>query len=185
MDGCSPAGVSTCWRTSARRWPTRLAATATFAWRNGRRWTLQLVAQKLLSAVIRTGERFGVAHVSDVLLGSGKQRIKELGHDQLSVYGIVKDYDRNELRDIANGLVEQGLLARADGQYATISVTDAGREWLRSRKGLMLEMRTDAVASEKGRRGKYQGRAVSLIDMAADYDGRLFDELRALRRRSG
>ena len=82
-----------------------------------------VVAQKMLSAVIRTGERFGIAHVSDVLLGSGKQRVKELGHDQLSVYGIVNDHDRNGLRDVASGLVERGLLAREDGQYPTISVT--------------------------------------------------------------
>ena len=102
-----------------------------------------VVAQKLLSAVIRTGERFGIAHVNDVLLGSGKQRIKELGHDKLSVYGIVNDYDRKGLRDIANGLVERGLLAREDGQYPTIGVTVAGREWLRSRETLTLDMRVD------------------------------------------
>ena len=74
-----------------------------------------VVAQKLLSAVIRTGERFGIAHVINVLLGSKAQRILELGHDKLTVYGIVNDYDRNALRDIANALVEQGFLAR-DGR---------------------------------------------------------------------
>ena len=141
------------------------------------------VAQKLLSAVIRTGERFGIAHVSDVLLGSGRQRIKELGHDQLSVYGIVKDYDRSRLREIANGLVERGLLARADGEYPTISVTPGGREWLRSRERLTLEMRVEEVASEKGKRRERQGRAAGLVNIGADYDVRLFDELRALRRR--
>ena len=64
------------------------------------------------------------------------QRIRELGHDKLSVYDIVDNYDRSALRDIANGLVERGLLARDDGQYPTISVTHAGREWLRSRASL-------------------------------------------------
>ena len=141
------------------------------------------VAQKLLSAVIRTGERFGIAHVSDVLLGSGKQRIKELGHDRLSVYGIVNDYDRSGLRDIANGLVERGLLARADGQYATISVTPGGRQWLRSRAGLTLEMRVDEVPPVSRKRGGQQDHAVGLLNVSANYDGRLFDELRALRRR--
>ena len=92
-----------------------------------------LVSQKLLSAVVRTGERFGIAHVINVLLGSNLERIRELGHDKLSVFGIVDDYDRNGLRRFADGLVEKGLLARADGQYATVSVTVAGREWLRSR----------------------------------------------------
>ena len=137
------------------------------------------VAQKLLSAVIRTGERFGIAHVSDVLLGSGKQRVKELGHDKLSVYGIVKDYDRSGLRRISGGLVERGLLARADGEYPIISLTDAGREWLRSREGLTLELRVDDSApNQEGR----QERARVSGD-ALESDTGLFEQLRALRRR--
>ncbi len=135
-----------------------------------------VVAQKLLSAVIRTGERFGIAHVNNVLLGSKAQRILELGHDQLSVYGIVNDYDRNALRDIANGLVERGLLARADGEYPTISVTGAGREWLRSRASLTLELRADQATPQ--RQPTLGRRAVE-----ADYDMGLFERLRALRRR--
>ena len=142
-----------------------------------------VVAQKMLSAVIRTGDRFGIAHVSDVLLGSGKQRIKELGHDELSVYGIVNDYDRNGLRDIANGLVERGLLVREDGQYPTVSVTNAGRQWLRSRESLALDMRADEVVSDKGKRRESRGHAVSLVNVSADHDVGLFEELRALRRR--
>ena len=142
-----------------------------------------VVAQKLLSAVIRTGERFGVAHVSDVLLGSGRQRVKELGHDKLSVYGIVKNYDRSGLREIANGLVERGLLARADGEYPTVSVTAVGREWLRRREGLTLEMRVDEVAPASRKRGGQQGQAAGLVGAGADYDAGLFDQLRALRRR--
>ena len=110
-----------------------------------------VVAQKMLSAVIRTGERFGIAHVNDVLLGSGKQRIKELGHDKLTVFGIVNDCDRNRLRDIANGLVERGLLVREDGQYPTISVTAAGREWLRNRATLTLDMRVDEPITSQDR----------------------------------
>ncbi len=135
-----------------------------------------VVAQKLLSAVIRTGERFGIAHVNNVLLGSKAQRVRELGHDQLSVYGIVNDYDRNVLRDIANGLVEHGLLARAGGEYPTISVTDAGRKWLRSREHLTLELRVDQPTPQ--RQPTLGRRAVE-----ADYDMGLFERLRALRRR--
>ena len=142
-----------------------------------------VVAQKLLSAVIRTGERFGIAHVNDVLLGSGKQRIKELGHDKLSVYGIVNDHDRKGLRDIANGLVERGLLAREDGQYPTIGVTVAGREWLRSRETLTLDMRVDEPSPQsrlsRMRRSNGGGSAVP----NTSYDDVLFEQLRALRRR--
>ena len=140
-----------------------------------------VVAQKLLSAVIRTGERFGIAHVNNVLLGSKAQRVRELGHDKLSVYAIVDDYDRNALRDIANGLVERGLLARADGEYPTISVTAVGREWLRSRQSLTLELRVEETATQSGRHQKRRAKDTSAA--APDYDAGLFEQLRALRRR--
>ena len=143
-----------------------------------------LVSQKLLSAVVRTGERFGIAHVINVLLGSNLERIRELGHDKLSVFGIVDDYDRNGLRRFAEGLVEKGLLARADGQYATVSVTVAGREWLRSRASLMLDMRVDEAEVKRERRDNGRKRsAVAMVGTTAEYDEGLFDELRALRRR--
>ena len=143
-----------------------------------------LVSQKLLSAVVRTGERFGIAHVINVLLGSNLERIRELGHDQLSVFGIVDDYDRNGLRRFADGLVEKGLLARADGQYATVSVTVAGREWLRSQASLTLDMRVDEAEVKRERRDNGRKRsAVAMVGTTAEYDEGLFDELRALRRR--
>ncbi len=134
------------------------------------------VAQKVLSAVIRTGERFGIAHVINVLLGSKAQRIRELGHDKLSVYGIVDDHDRNALRDIANGLVGRGLLERASGEYPTVRVTAAGRVWLRSRDSLTLDMRVDQATPR--RKPPRESGAVQ-----ADYDAGLFEQLRALRRR--
>ena len=58
------------------------------------------IAQKVLSAVIRTGERFGAAHVIGVLRGSRGEKIRNQGHDQLSVYGIAANHSRDELRDL-------------------------------------------------------------------------------------
>ncbi len=135
------------------------------------------VAQKLLSAVIRTGERFGIAYVNLVLLGSRDKRITESGHDRLSVFGIVDDYDRNGLRNVADGLVEKGLLRREAGQYATIGVTAAGREWLRSRDSLTLELRMEEATERSGRRSKQPA------SHPVAHDTGLFEELRALRRR--
>ena len=142
-----------------------------------------VVAQKMLSAVIRTGERFGIAHVSDVLLGSGKQRVKELGHDQLSVYGIVNDFDRSGLRDIASGLVERGLLTREDGQYPTISVTNAGRKWLRNRETLTLDMRVDEPSPQSKLSRSRRASGGGTASPNTGYDDALFEQLRALRRR--
>ena len=85
-----------------------------------------VIAQKILSAVIRTGERFDIAHVIDVLRGSWKKRVKEFGHDELSVYGIVDDFPVNEIKEIADLLVEEGLLHRDEGECPTLAVTEAG-----------------------------------------------------------
>ena len=162
-----------------------------------------VIAQKMLSAVIRTGERFGIAYINRVLLGSKDKRITELEHHQLSVFGIVNDYDRKGLRQIADGLIANGMLARAPGEYPTISVTDAGRQWLRSRQPLTLQLRVDEPATPLRRpdrnvniNANANPNAAALGINAnpnaippnanaapADYDTGLFDHLRALRRR--
>ena len=111
-----------------------------------------VAAQKVLSAVIRTGERFGIAHVCDVLLGKRSARIRDLGHDHLSVFGIVADYDGEGLRHIASGLTDRGLLAREDGRYGVISVTPLGREWLRGTESLHLELRSAEPAPSRAPR---------------------------------
>ena len=130
------------------------------------------IAQKILSAVVRTGERFGIAHICDVLQGSRKKRVKELGHAALSVYGIVDDFSADEMKEIAGQLVEEGLLYRDEGEYPTLSVTEAGWDFLKSHEALTLA------------RPKREERKVSAADRSAlDFDRGLFEELRGLRRR--
>ena len=70
----------------------------------------RVAAQKALSAVYRTGQRFGSAHVVDVLLGANTERIRSLGHDQLSVYGIGQELDRGQWRALLRQLVSLGAL---------------------------------------------------------------------------
>ena len=70
----------------------------------------RVAAQKALSAVYRTVQRFGAAHVVDVLLGGNTERIRTLGHDQLSVYGIGKELDRGQWRALLRQLVSLGAL---------------------------------------------------------------------------
>ena len=68
------------------------------------------VARKALSAVYRTGQRFGGGHVVDVLLGANTERIRSLGHDQLSVYGIGRELDRGQWRAVLRQLTSLGYL---------------------------------------------------------------------------
>ena len=138
-------------------------------------------AKKILSAVIRTGERFGIGYVNRVLLGSGDKRIGKFGHDQLSVYNIVDDYDRNGLRSIAEMLVERGLLAKEEGSLGVMRVTPEGRAWLRGGQSLEIEVRADDSSPQQARRtDESAGRRKE--SGAADYDQALFEKLRALRR---
>ncbi len=67
-------------------------------------------ARKALSAVYRTGQRFGAAHVVDVLLGGDTARIRELGHGELSVYGVGRELDRGQWRSLFRQLMALGLL---------------------------------------------------------------------------
>ena len=70
----------------------------------------RVAAQKALSAVYRTGQRFGAAHVVDVLLGGNTERIRSFNHNQLSVYGIGKELDRGQWRALLRQLVSLGAL---------------------------------------------------------------------------
>ena len=139
-------------------------------------------AKKILSAVIRTGEQFGIGYVNRVLLGSGDKRIGKFGHDRLSVYAIVDDYDRNGLRNIAEMLVERGLLAKEQGSLGVMRVTPEGRAWLRGGQSLEIEVRADDSSPQGMQRGdESAGRRKE--SGAAVYDQALFEKLRALRRR--
>ena len=97
-----------------------------------------IIAQKILSAIIKTNQRFGIAHVSAVLLGSKRKKVLELGHDMLSVYGIVDDFDRNEIREIAGLLTAEGLIYTNSQEYSTLGVTEKGWKFLKKRQPLTL-----------------------------------------------
>ena len=130
-----------------------------------------VITQKILSAVIRTEERFGVSHIVNVLRGSRAKRVIETGHDKLSVYGIARDFSKDEITSISRQLIDGGLLAKASGEYPTLSVTSAGREFLRSRANLRLTRKKESRAERK-----------RSADSSLDYDRGLFELLRDLRR---
>ncbi|NDC35348.1 MAG: DNA helicase RecQ [Synechococcaceae bacterium WB9_2_112] len=76
---------------------------------------LTVPAQKLLSAVVRSGQRFGAAHVVDVLLGANGERMRQLGHDQLSVHGIGRELDRSQWRTLVRQLTGLNYLRPVQG----------------------------------------------------------------------
>ncbi len=73
-------------------------------------WDASVAAQKALSCVHRTGQRFGVTYLTDVLLGKSNERIKNFGHDQLAVFGIGKELDTKQWRNLFRQLIARNLL---------------------------------------------------------------------------
>lgn len=130
------------------------------------------VAQKILSSVIRQGERFGADYTAGVLIGSREDRILANHHDQLSTYGLLKDSSRSTVRDWIEQLTEQGCVERV-GEYAVLRVTDKGRRMLKGQEqALLLE-----AAKKK------LPKPVIEKDSWAGVDRELFEQLRRLRRK--
>jgi len=141
-------------------------------------------AQKLLSAVVRTGQRFGAAHVVDVLLGSGSERIRQLGHDQLSVHGIGRELDREQWRTLVRQLSGLGYLQPVpDGKGGLqLGPPELVRPLLRGET--RLELPLPPQRQERRRRGGSAGGGSSGpgLPQAAEGDQQLLQALKTWRR---
>ena len=141
----------------------------------GEQYDATEITQKVLSAVVRTGERFGAAHVMAVLRGSRGERILTQGHDRLSVHGIASEYTLSALRDLIEDLKREGMLLVSEGEFPTLSVTQRGRDFLRNREVLTLQ-RPKSLKAARDFKSRDTQRT------AAPYDQGLYDELASLRR---
>jgi len=92
-----------------------------------------VAAQKLLSCVARTRERFGALHVIDVLRGSRSQKVLKAGHDRLSTHGIGREHSREQWRDLVRQFLHKGLLTQ-DLQFGSLGLTPEAWEVLRGKK---------------------------------------------------
>ena len=120
-------------------------------------WDGTEAAQKLLSAIYRTGQRFGAAHIVDVLLGKATDKVGQHGHEQLSVFGIGQDRASATWRSVTRQLVVAGHL-RADAErFGALVLTDTSRGVLRGE--IPLQFREDpklpAAGSEKVESGTH------------------------------
>ena len=142
-------------------------------------------AQKLLSTVARTGQRFGLSHVINVLRGSTAERITSRGHHELSVHGIGKNQTTGYWRQLAERLLHEGQLTLSGDEYRTAYLTAAGKAVLKGET--RVQMAQSRVApppgAGSGRRGRGpSGAAHAGVDPDLPIDERLFAALRNLRR---
>lgn len=139
------------------------------------------ITWKILSAILRLGERFGVNYVIDVLTGNLTEKVRERNHDELSVFGIASGQKPKEIQEIIQLLIAKNILIKTTGEYPVLNVTEKGKALLKARERITLEKSsiqesfdTTASSSKKAKRKPN--------DKAANYDETLFEQLRVLRK---
>ncbi|MEP6898341.1 MAG: DNA helicase RecQ [Rhodanobacter sp.] len=144
-------------------------------------WDATVPAQKALSAVYRSGQRFGSGHVIDILRGEETERMLSLDHHRLTTFGIGADMDEKQWRSVFRQLLAAGLLeADAEG-YGTLRLTAASRVVLNG--GQSVRLREDARPERGSRRRRENKVAVGGSLGIEAYEQPLWDELRTLRTR--
>ncbi|KRE84826.1 ATP-dependent DNA helicase RecQ [Rhodanobacter sp. Soil772] len=143
-------------------------------------WDATVPAQKALSAVYRTGQRFGSGHVIDVLRGEETERVLSLDHHRLSTFGIGAEMDEKQWRSVFRQLLAAGLLeADAEG-YGTLRLTAASRGVLSG--GKPVKLREDARPERASRRRRDSKLVTGGGSLGIEaYEQELWDALRALR----
>ncbi len=142
-------------------------------------WNATVPAQKALSAVYRSGQRFGSGHVIDILRGIDSQRMTDLGHDRLTTFGIGADMDEKQWRSVFRQMLAAGLL-EADGEgYGTLRLTKASREVLVGNQSVHLREDVRPARTSRRRRDSQVVTGSSLGIEA--YEQAMWDALRALR----
>jgi ATP-dependent DNA helicase RecQ len=115
----------------------------------------KIVAQKLLSCVYRTGQRFGAVHLIDVLVGRLTDRVKQFGHDKLSVFGVGRELNEKQWRVVLRQLLALGHLRADHEAYGALKLTGSARGVLRGETEVWLReeqegRRNRAVSTRRG-----------------------------------
>ncbi len=135
-------------------------------------------AQKAMSAILRTGERFGTEHLVNILMGNATEAIRRYGHDTLKTFGVGKDRDVNGWRSILRQIYAAGLISLDIVEHGRWTLTERGHRILRGdgRVGL----RSDIARQATSPRSKKRAAQAVAIDMSGG-DGDLLKALKTLR----
>jgi len=145
-------------------------------------WDATVAAQKALSCVYRTGQRFGTRHLIDVLRGIDGEKVSRFDHDRLSTFGIGAEFDDRQWGAIFRQLVAGGFLAPDDEGFGTLRLVDASRPVLRGEVEVRMRHVADKVerrAKKKTVRGERKTQALEI----APHESRLWESLRNTRAR--
>jgi ATP-dependent DNA helicase RecQ len=132
-------------------------------------WDATTACRKALSAVLRTGQRFGAGHCTDVLLGVTTEKITRFAHDKLPTFGVGKELDRKEWGSVFRQLVVRGVLAINHDQFGALQATDLAGPILRGAETVLLRRERSAAAAaavikKKNERGALGPAASALFE---------------------
>ncbi|MGV7091477.1 ATP-dependent DNA helicase RecQ [Siccibacter turicensis] len=137
-----------------------------------RRYDGLVDAQKALSCIYRVGQRFGMGYVVEVLRGANNQRIRELGHDKLNIYGVGRDQTTEHWVSVIRQLIHLGVVTQNIAAHSALQLTEAARPFLRGEAPLMLAVPRVVALKPRVAQKSYGG----------NYDRKLFARLRKLRK---
>src|SRR5687767_3827606 len=141
-----------------------------------------VVAQKILSCVLRVRESYGAGHVVDVLRGQASEKVAARGHQSLSTFGLLQGVAAEEVHGYVEQLVGQGFLASSGEPYPVLRVSDSGRRLLRGEGSLELVRQAPPPARPRRRAGGAPPPAAGAMAAVDTADGALGEQLRTLRR---
>ncbi len=137
-----------------------------------------VIARKILSSVARVEQRFGAAHVTNVLRGQASDQVRARGHDKLSTFGLLSDASASEVRGYIEQLTANGLLHQAGDEFPVLVLTQAGLTLLKdpaSQPGLSLARQRRPEKGRVPKRSRVEAESWQGVDRA------LFERLRAVR----
>ena len=137
-----------------------------------------VAAQKAISCVYRTEQRFGVAYLIDVLLGIEDERIKNFRHHQISTFGIGKEFSKQEWQSVFRQLVAFGLLKVDLAGHGGLQITDLGRKFLQEKSEIRLRKYTTKTKIKSASKVKV---AKQILELSSDDESDLFLKLKAKR----
>lgn len=141
-----------------------------------------VIAQKILSCVVRCDQRYGAGHITDVLRGADTARIRDCRHDALSTYGILAGHPVRELRHWIEQLLATGYLASTGGNYPTLHLSKTGAQCLRGETEPVLFALQEAPRSSKRKKSAESALEAAALETGGEVDEALFKRLKDLRR---
>ncbi|XWX57610.1 DNA helicase RecQ [Clavibacter nebraskensis] len=146
-------------------------------------WDATVPSQKLLSTIVRLqrerNQRFGAAHLIDILLGNETDRVRQQGHDQLATFGIGGELTDVQWRGVVRQLLAQGLLGVSDDGYGTLVITAGSGDVLSGSRQVPMRQEPERIVRGRGTRTT-RAKGGQVVDLPEEAQG-LFEALRAWR----